>query len=323
MQDAAFASDGTAWFASRNGFASFKDSVWDSRPRAFGDDSDCNAVAVAPDGLIWFATDYRGVFSYDGSQLTNYSVETGDLPANYVTDVVVGTDGTLWFAIPGFGAWHFDGATWEGLTPDNSGLPSVVVKALGLDGGCLWFGTQQNGAARWDGESWTHYTPENCPIGDERVKAFAFGIDGSVWMTNRVGVSVLRMMPELPELTVTVEVDGPEYTVGDTMIVSLGASNLGEALQFVDVFVALLLPDGTLLYYPSWFALPNPYMMMVSLPPGFEHAPTPIFSHTFTDAAIPGEYVWFAALTPPGQITQRLAISSAEWEFVSPTGENE
>jgi len=323
MNDAAFAPDGTAWFAFTNGFASFKDDVWNGQDHAFGADSYCGGVAVGLEGLIWFATSYRGVFSYDGSQLTNYSFETGDLPSNRVTDVVVGTDGTLWFALPGSGVWHFDGESWEGLTPDNSGLPSALVTALGVDAqGSLWFGTLQNGAACWDGESWTYYTPENCPIGDERVKAFAFGKDGSVWMTNRVGASVLKMMPELPDLTVTIQVDNQEYTVGDTMVVSLGAANLGEATQFVDVYVALLLPNGTLLYYPSWFQLPNPFMMMVALPPGFEHAPTAIFSHTFAHAVIPGGYVWFAALTPLGQITQRLAFSSAAWQFAPPARTN-
>jgi hypothetical protein len=232
----------------------------------------------------------------------------------------VGTGGTLWFALPGSGVWRFDGQSWEGLTPENSGLPSTDVTALGVDGeGSLWFGTIQNGAARWDGESWTHYTPENCPIGDERVKAFAFGQDGSVWMLNRVGASALKTMPELPAVSVTIQVDNPTYTVGDTMVVSLGGANSGGAVQFVDVYVALLLPSGTLLYYPSWFALPNPFMLAVALPAGFEQAPTPIFTHTFANAVIPGSYTWFAALTPPGQITQRLAVSRADWQFTSPS----
>jgi len=323
ITDAAFAPDGTAWFGFTNGFASFKDDVWNGRYHAFGDYSDTNAVAVAPDGLVWFATSYCGVFSYDGSQLTNYSVETGDLPSNGVTDVVVGTDGTLWFALPGQGVWHFDGENWESLTPDNSGLPDFGISALGVDAqGSLWFGTQQNGAACWDGEFWTYYTPENCPIGDERVKAFAFGKDGGVWMVNRVGVSVLKMMPELPPLSVTVTLNQRIYTTDDTMVLSLGGANLGEVAQFVDIFVALLLPDGTLLYYPSWFELPNPFMMMVVLPKGFEIAPAPIFTHTFADPAIAGEYVWFAVLTPPGQMAQRLAVSSAEWEFASPARTN-
>ncbi|RLF01317.1 MAG: hypothetical protein DRJ64_10785, partial [Thermoprotei archaeon] len=184
MQEAAFAPDGTAWFVFHNGFASFKDGVWDTRKQAFGADSDCNAVAVAPDGLIWIATRTQGVYSYDGSDLTNYSFETGDLPSNGVSDVVIGADRTAWFAIPGAGVWHFDGESWEGLTPDNSGLPSTLITALGVDAqGSLWFGTLEDGAVCWDGELWTYYTPENCPIGDEMAKEFAFGKDGSVWIT--------------------------------------------------------------------------------------------------------------------------------------------
>ena len=318
MEDAAFAPDGTAWFAFSNGVASFKDGAWDAQYQPFGDESYCSSVAVAPDGLVWLGTYSHGAYSYDGSTLTNYSLETGDLPSNTVTDIVVGTGGTLWFALPGCGVWRFDGRSWEGLTPDNSGLPATDV-TLGVDGqGSLWFGTQQNGAARWDGETWTYYTPDNCPIGDEMVKAFAFGQDGTVWMLNRVGASALKTMSEVPAVSVTIQVNNPTYTVGDTMVVSLGGANFGDVAQFVDVYVALLLPTGTLLYHPSWFELPNPFMQMVVLPPHFEQAPTPIFTHTFANAVIPGNYAWFAALTPPGQITQRLAVSSADWQFAPP-----
>jgi len=65
------------------------------------------AVAVAPDGTLWFGTS-AGVSRFDGATWTTYTTRDG-LAANRVSSVTVGPDGTLWFGTAA-GVSRFDGA---------------------------------------------------------------------------------------------------------------------------------------------------------------------------------------------------------------------
>jgi len=53
-----------------------------------------NAIAVAPDGALWFGTG-KGLSHHDGQTWTTFTTSDG-LVANRVEEVAIGSDGTVW-----------------------------------------------------------------------------------------------------------------------------------------------------------------------------------------------------------------------------------
>ena len=111
------------------------------------------AIAVAPDGALWFGTYGGGASRFDGENWTTYTTEDG-LAHNDVYAITVAPDGALWFGTYGGGVSRFDGESWLTYTTKD-GLPDNIVKAIEVaPDGTLWFGTKC-GLAR--------YTPVSNP----------------------------------------------------------------------------------------------------------------------------------------------------------------
>jgi ligand-binding sensor domain-containing protein len=62
-------------------------------------------------GNMWFTTDKKGVFCYDGENLKNYSTADG-LVNNSVRFALEDKNGNLWFGTRGFGLNCYDGKTF-------------------------------------------------------------------------------------------------------------------------------------------------------------------------------------------------------------------
>jgi Subtilase family len=93
--------------------------------------------------------------------------------------------------------------------------------------------------------------------------------------------------------------DRSVYNPGDTMSVRLSLVNPLNAAMNVDVYVALLLPGGTPLFFPGFGTAPMPFvanLLMVAL---LEVLDFPLFSYTFSGEPA-GDYTWSAVLTAPG-----------------------
>ncbi len=97
---------------------------------------------------------------------------------------------------------------------------------------------------------------------------------------------------------VTIQLNQPSFRAGEILRLSL-TTNSGTAAIAVDVYVALGLPDGTLLFLQPGGGL------MTSLTPiatGWTIAPFTgeIFEYTFSGGEPPGNYIWYVAFTLPG-----------------------
>ena len=94
------------------------------------------AIAVAPDGSVWIATE-QGVGRYAGDEATWYTAADG-LAHDAVGDIVVGPAGALWFATAR-GISSFDGEEWRTFA-SAEGPPTRQVAAVvrGPDG-AMWF----------------------------------------------------------------------------------------------------------------------------------------------------------------------------------------
>jgi ligand-binding sensor domain-containing protein len=84
--------DGTVWAGTTNGLFQFGDDRWTAMP--YGPKS-INDIAVAPDGTLWVATEFSGVWHYDGAWRENYWLGDGLLSLrNYA--VAIDPSGALW-----------------------------------------------------------------------------------------------------------------------------------------------------------------------------------------------------------------------------------
>jgi ligand-binding sensor domain-containing protein len=80
-----------------------------------------NAIAVAPDGALWFGT-WGGVSRFDGKHWTTYTTADG-LADNAVWTIAVAPDGALWFGDRWEGISRFDGKDWTTYTTPTACLP--------------------------------------------------------------------------------------------------------------------------------------------------------------------------------------------------------
>jgi len=117
--------------------------------------------------------------------------------------------------------------------------------------------------------------------------------------------------PPLPTIGLTLT--GTAYNTGSTMTVT--ATTVQSApVANADVYVALQLPDGTLL------VMQPDGSFNTALTPLVANIPVPdfngtIFSYTFSGIEPPGNYTWFAALTTPGTLNIIGALAVAPFSF--------
>lgn len=90
------------------------------------------AIEQDDQGDMWFGTIDAGVWRYDGTSLTNYTVKDG-LPDNSIECIYKDKRGTLWFGTAGGGVCFFDGSVFvrfadSGPQPsETSSLPDFLT----------------------------------------------------------------------------------------------------------------------------------------------------------------------------------------------------
>lgn len=93
--------------------------------------------------------------------------------------------------------------------------------------------------------------------------------------------------------------DRSVYSSGDTMTVQLSLVNPLNASATVDVYVAVQVPGGQLLFFPGFGTTPVPFASGFSVAALLETFNFTMLTHTFGSEPA-GTYTWFAVLTPVG-----------------------
>jgi hypothetical protein len=117
------------------------------------------------------------------------------------------------------------------------------------------------------------------------------------------------------ELTYSVSTNQSVFTTGDSQTLSVSIDNTGGTEVTVDVYVALLLPDGTLLFIeydvntglstfnPGTVDNPDSWTPAVEnlfITADFVLADFPLLTYDFTGLEPLGQYTWFIAFFQPG-----------------------
>lgn len=115
-------------------------------------------------GNIWFASQYNGVFRYDGKEIKNITAKEG-LGDNYAGGMAQDKTGNFWFTMKG-GICRYDGKTFTEFTTKD-GIVGSEVRGIYIEkSGITWI-TASGGITRYD---------PSIPISDS--KAFTVFTEG-------------------------------------------------------------------------------------------------------------------------------------------------
>lgn len=148
------------------------------------------------DGNLWFGAMNKGIYRYDGTNLTNFLYKYkhpfyGDRYEKYISDIIQDKNGNIWFSSwNGGGVWRYDGKTFKNFLPsldyyktnqdkrrsgntENSLIFTTSNKSFVQSqdyisddmifsmtedkAGNIWFATRRHGACRYDGKIFTSF----------------------------------------------------------------------------------------------------------------------------------------------------------------------
>jgi ligand-binding sensor domain-containing protein len=139
-----------------------------------------------PDGNIWVATDYDGLFKYDGVKWTG---GIGSPEAQFGDNGTITLDpqGNL-FAAGSKGISRYVSNSWEQIYQPVSSLRDNYVKSLASDmAGKIW-AAHSGSVSVYDGFHWTYYTPENSLLPQGMIYKVRNDKPGSIWICTSGGL---------------------------------------------------------------------------------------------------------------------------------------
>jgi len=188
-------------------------------------------------------------------------------------------------------------ATLPVVTPDVTANDTFKIEGPAMNFFISTFTQGTNGTVtQVAGTNTFTYMPN---AGFAGADSFTYTLDDSAGNT-AIGTVDVTVNALPPGPAVLLGLNGSVFRTGNTMtltattVASVPATN-------ADVYVALQLPDGTLLLMQpngSFSTLVTPLLSNIPVP----DFTGPIFNYTFTGAEPFGNYTWFAALTTPGTL---------------------
>ena len=110
-----------------------------------------------------------------------------------------------------------------------------------------------------------------------------------------------------PMMSLEIGSNGSTFYPGDTLSISLSCHNGETALLGVDLYVSLILPNGVVVYLPSFGTEPEPYVSDFDVMSGFQLQGFELLRAVVPEGLAPGEYVWRAYVAPHGRGTEMVA----------------
>jgi len=117
-----------------------------------------------------------------------------------------------------------------------------------------------------------------------------------------------------PAIELSLSTDQSQYAAGDTHVARISATNTGGDVD-VDLYVAIMLPDGTLFFWPDFSSEMSPGYWMTPMPEGFSISDYVFFEMALSDSLPGGAYTWFAMFYGHDTEDAISNLASAQWTF--------
>lgn len=151
--------DGYIWFATQSGVSIYNGSTFsDFSPKEELKGIDAVSITQTSDGAIWIGTNTDGVFRYDYSKLTHFTVKQG-LPSEVIRSFYVDDQEKLWVATEA-GVAFYDGSKWTKFQDPQKKLNDGVLSLTQTSDGNYWFGTQGSGLISYNQTKFTYLENE-------------------------------------------------------------------------------------------------------------------------------------------------------------------
>jgi len=193
------------------------------------------SIAIDTNGVKWIATEGKGIFSYNGDTLINYTTQDG-LVFDFTTSIAIDKLNRKWIATEGKGISIFDGTTWDTIKITDNKKETIysikidshdtkwistyfgiyeyqysVINKYNIDSygylsngtlidskGNKWFATSGNGVYKFDGVNWTQYTTSDGLI-DNWILSLYEDNYGNIWCGNKnSGISIFNGINWIP-----------------------------------------------------------------------------------------------------------------------------
>lgn len=158
-------------------------------------------------GDLWFSSNSKGIYRYDGESFTNITTKDG-LSDNQVTSIMQDSEGNMWFGMPD-GMCRYDGENFAHIQIPHVRIssswldkaypvvnPNQVTDMLQDRNGNFWIGTNGFGAYHYDGENFTSHLANHGLIQTDGlyhnvVLELTQDTKGNIWFTSltRGGIS--------------------------------------------------------------------------------------------------------------------------------------
>ena len=181
--------EGTMWFGTQNGIATYDGSTWEVMTTTTHPglaNNNVSSILVTKDGNVWAAGDFGASF-YNGTAWTTYKAIDG-LGSSRVTNISEMKNGDIWLSDFN-GATHYDGTAFTAYKAAD-GLPfGGAEDVLEADNGAIILATGLGGVAVFNGVDFKMVTEEDGLVSDNTT-ALLKDKDGNIWVGTSNGVSV-------------------------------------------------------------------------------------------------------------------------------------
>ncbi|HUT02799.1 MAG TPA: hypothetical protein VM163_02780 [bacterium] len=195
------------------------------------------------------------------------------------------------------------------ITPGNPDVLFVATGSLGMTS--IFAGVYKSPDG---GRDWTRLSCENM-VGTvcNYVAADPFS-PNEVW-TGFLGNGLLKYTDEPgPPIELSLSTGQNQYVAGDTHIARISATNNAGDID-VDLYIAIMLPDGSLLFWPEFSSEMSAGYSMTPMPRGFSMTDVVFFQMALPYGLPGGMYTWFAMCFAQGAEDAVSNLASADWTF--------
>jgi len=179
-----------------------------------------------PNGVVWFGTDTKGAYRYDGEDFALFTTEEG-LVSNFIHAISRGDGATMWFGTArGVSRYDVnesnfssqsrfsvsrqidstgnesDGNKFVNFTKEDGLSDNYVIAIHHHSDGTVWFGTQSGGVSGFDGQVWTSLDTRD-GLADNAVYAIAEDNEGFLWFGTNNGATRYRRRESKPTVRIT------------------------------------------------------------------------------------------------------------------------